>query len=92
MFCRGSVAYDSVGNADATVHEGLLAVGKIDGALHFNGFDTYMDCGDSLRLGMQKMMLPMWLEPEHMGGMRCALSPAGEGGRRLRLRSHAAFG
>ena len=38
-----------------------------------------MDCGDSLRLGTRKTTLAMWLEPEHMGGMRYVLSRAREG-------------
>jgi hypothetical protein len=71
---QGDIAYDSAGNIDATVYNGQWSTGKIDGALDFNGLTTYMDCGDSLRFGTQKMTLAMWLEPEHMGGMRYVLS------------------
>jgi len=76
---EGDVAYDSAGNIDATVYNGQWAEGKINGALDFNGLNTYMDCGDSLRLSTRKMTLSMWLEPEHMGGMRYVLSRAREG-------------
>ncbi|MHC4435948.1 MAG: LamG-like jellyroll fold domain-containing protein [Planctomycetota bacterium] len=75
---EGDIAYDSASNIDAAVHEGQWTVGKVDGALMFNGLTTYMDCGDSLRLRTQKMTLAMWLEPEHMGGMRYVLSRASE--------------
>jgi 7,8-dihydropterin-6-yl-methyl-4-(beta-D-ribofuranosyl)aminobenzene 5'-phosphate synthase len=76
---EGDIAYDSADNIDAAVHNGQWADGKIDGALLFNGLTTYMDCGDSPRLGTQKMTLAMWLEPQHMGGMRYVLSRAREG-------------
>ncbi|MBN2593579.1 MAG: PD40 domain-containing protein [Sedimentisphaerales bacterium] len=76
---EGDIAYDSAGNIDATVHNGQWSAGKIDGALDFDGLTTYMDCGDSLRLDTQKMTISMWLEPEHMGGMRYVLSRAREG-------------
>jgi acyl-CoA thioesterase-1 len=75
---EGDIAYDSAGNLDATVHNGQWKAGKIDGALDFDGLTTYMDCGDSLRLGTQKMTVSMWLEPQHMGGMRYVLSRARE--------------
>ena len=71
---EGDVAYDSAGDIDATVHEGQWTAGKIDGALDFGGFNTYMDSSDSLRLSTRKMTLSMWLEPGHMGGMRYLLS------------------
>jgi Tol biopolymer transport system component len=73
---EGDVAYDSAGNIDATVYNGQWSTGKVDGALLFNGLTTYMDCSDSLRLGTRKTTLAMWLEPQHMGGMRYVLSRA----------------
>jgi hypothetical protein len=73
---QGDIAYDSTGHIDATVFGGQWAAGKIDGALQFNGFYTYVDCGDSTRLGTRKMTLAMWLNPEHMGGMRYILARA----------------
>jgi hypothetical protein len=76
---QGNIAYDSAGNIDAVVYNGQWAEGRINGALLFNGLTTYMDCGDSLQLGMQKMTLSMWLELRHMGGMRYVLSRAWEG-------------
>jgi len=76
---EGDIAYDSAGNIDAAVYNWQWTAGKIGGALLFNGLTTYMDCGDSQRLGTQKMTLVMWLEPEHMGGMRYVLSRAKEG-------------
>jgi hypothetical protein len=72
----GDIAYDSAGGIDAVVYNGQWTTGKIDGALDFDGFNTYMDCGDSLRFGTQKMTISMWLEPQHMGGMRYILSRA----------------
>ncbi len=76
---EGDVAYDSAGNIDAAVYNGQWTEGKINGALDFNGLTTYMDCGDSQRLSTQKMTLAMWLEPQHMGGMRYVLSRVREG-------------
>jgi len=75
---EGDIAYDSAGNINATVYNGQWSAGKVDGALDFNGLTTYMDCGDSLRFGTQKMTLAMWLEPQHMGGMRYVFSRARE--------------
>jgi N-acetylneuraminic acid mutarotase len=76
---EGDIAYDSAGNLDAAVYNGQWTAGKVGGALLFNGLTTYMDCGDSLRFGTRKMTISMWLEPEHMGGMRYVLSRAREG-------------
>ena len=76
---QGDIAYDSAGNIDATVYNGQWTEGRINGALDFNGLTTYMDCGDSLRLSTRQMTLAMWLEPQHMGGMRYVLSRAREG-------------
>jgi hypothetical protein len=67
---EGDIAYDSAGNNDATVHGAVWTEGKIDGALQFDGFDDFIDCGDSDQLGPEQMTLSMWLKPEHMGGMR----------------------
>ncbi|MFB0524320.1 MAG: LamG-like jellyroll fold domain-containing protein [Phycisphaerae bacterium] len=72
----GDIAYDSAGNNDATVHSGAWAQGRINGALQFNGFNTYVDCGDSEALGPEQMTFTVWLRPEHMGGMRYILSRA----------------
>jgi subtilisin family serine protease len=74
----GDVAYDSAGDNHATVHNGEWTEGKIDGALVFNGWTTYLDCGDSEVLSPEQMTLAMWLWPEHMGGMRYVLSRANE--------------
>jgi subtilisin family serine protease len=74
----GDIVYDSAGDNDATVYNGEWTDGKIEGALDFNGWTTYMDCGDSEVLGPEKMTLAMWLWPEHMGGMRYVLSRANE--------------
>lgn len=71
---QGDIAYDSAGNIDAVVYNGQWAEGRIDGSLLFNGLTTYIDCGDSPRWGTQKITLAMWLEPQHMGGMRYVLS------------------
>ena len=67
---EGDIAYDSVGDNDATVHNGAWTTGKVDGSLDFNGLNTYVDCGDSEQLGPEQMTISMWLKPEHMGGMR----------------------
>jgi len=73
---HGDIAYDSAGNNDATVHNGVWDEGRINGALQFNGFNTYMDCGDSEALGPEQMTFTMWLRPEHTGGMRYIVSRA----------------
>jgi hypothetical protein len=72
----GDIAYDSAGDNDATVHNGVWTAGKVDGALDFNGLNTYVDCGDSELLGPEQMTISMWIKPEHMGGMRYILSRA----------------
>jgi len=72
----GDIATDSAGDNHGTIYNPEWAEGKINGALQFNGFNTYVDCGDSEVLGPEQMTLAMWLEPGHMGGMRYILSRA----------------
>jgi len=72
----GDIAYDSAGNNDAALHQIEFAEGKIGGAVLLNGFNSYIDCGDSVALGPEQMTLTMWLEPRHMGGVRYAVSRA----------------
>lgn len=67
---EGNIAYDSADDNNATVHGAIWTEGKIDGSLQFNGFNDYVDCGDSELLGPEQMTFSMWLKPEHMGGMR----------------------
>jgi hypothetical protein len=76
---EGSIAHDSIGDNDATLHEAEWTEGRINGALLFNGFNTYVDCGESEVLGPEQMTLAMWLEPGHMGGMRYIVSRAKKG-------------
>jgi hypothetical protein len=76
---NGNTACDAAGNIDAAVYNGQWTDGKVGGALLFNGLTTYMDCGDSLGLSTRQMTLAMWLEPQHMGGMRYVLSRTKEG-------------
>jgi hypothetical protein len=71
---EGDTAYDSAGNHNAAVHSGTWTDGRIDGALLFNGLNTYMDCGDSELLRPEQMTLCLWIEPQHMGGMRYVVS------------------
>ena len=73
---EGQIAFDSAGDHHATVHGATWSEGKIEGALEFNGFNDYVDCGQSDRLSPEHMTLMMWLRPEHMGGMRSVLSRA----------------
>jgi hypothetical protein len=70
----GDVAADSAGDNHGTIYNPEWVEGKINGALQFNGFNTYVDCGDSELLGPEQMTLALWLEPGHMGGMRYILS------------------
>jgi len=58
---EGDIAYDSAGNHNATVHRGTWTDGRIDGALLFNGLNTYMNCGDSQSLRPEEMTLSLWL-------------------------------
>jgi hypothetical protein len=74
----GDIATDSTGDNHGTIYNPEWAEGKINGALQFNGFTTYVDCGDSEVLGPEQMTLALWLEPGHMGGMRYILSRAKE--------------
>ena len=73
---EGDTAYDSAGNHDAAVHGGTWTDGRIDGALLLDGFNDSIDCGDSELLRPEKMTLSLWLEPQHMGGMRYVVSRA----------------
>jgi len=73
---EGSIAHDSIGDNDATLHGPEWTDGKINGALHFEGFNAYLDCGESELLGPAQMTLAMWLQPAHMGGMRYIASRA----------------
>jgi hypothetical protein len=67
---QGTIAHDAVGGHHATVHNTEWQAGKINGALHFNGFDAYVDMGISDILGPEFMTLCMWIRPSHMGGVR----------------------
>ncbi len=72
----GDVAEDSAGDNHAALHRTEWAEGKIGGAVQLNGFNAYVDCGDSVALGPEQMALAMWLEPRHMGGVRYIVSRA----------------
>jgi len=67
---EGDIAYDSAGDNDAIVHGAVWTEGRINGALQFDGFSDYVDCGDSEQLGPEQVTFSMWLKPEHMGGIR----------------------
>ena len=42
----GTIAYDSVGDNNGTIHGAQWTTGKIDGALSFDGVDDYVDVGN----------------------------------------------
>jgi len=73
---EGDIAYDSAGDNNVSVHGGTWTDGRIDGALLLDGFNDSIDCGDSELLRPEKMTLSLWLEPQHMGGMRYVVSRA----------------
>jgi hypothetical protein len=42
----GTVAHDSIGNNHGTVHGAKWTIGRVGGALSFDGVDDYVDCGN----------------------------------------------
>jgi hypothetical protein len=73
---EGSIAADSADDHDGIVHNATWTEGMIGGALDLNGFNSYVDCGDSELLGPEYMTLAMWIQPRHMGGARYIVSRA----------------
>jgi hypothetical protein len=73
---QGTTAIDSIGSHHGEVHNGTWTTGIIEGALAFNGLNTYVDMGDSYLLAPDEMTLALWMRPEHMGGARFVVNRA----------------
>ncbi len=72
----GDIVHDIDNRHNGVLHNGSWTEGRINGALEFNGSNTYVDMGDSDLLAPDEMTLALWLEPEHMGGVRHVLNRA----------------
>ena len=59
----GNIAHDYTGNNDAYVSGPHWIDGKFNSALQFDGFYTFMNCGESRTLSTAQMTISFWLEP-----------------------------
>ncbi|MDD5597182.1 MAG: PKD domain-containing protein [Victivallaceae bacterium] len=64
----GTVAYDSSGNNDGTIHGASWVDGKADGALGFDGSDDYIDCGNGTGLELTTFSVEAWVNTSYSGG------------------------
>jgi len=60
----GSIAYDSSGNNNnGTIHGANWTTGKIGNALHFDGDNNYVDCGNDTSLNITNAItIAMWIK------------------------------
>ncbi|MHC4570513.1 MAG: LamG-like jellyroll fold domain-containing protein [Planctomycetota bacterium] len=59
----GTIAYDSAGGNDGTIYGAQWSVGKIDGALSFDGVDDYVDCGNDSSLAItDNLTIAAWVK------------------------------
>jgi len=65
---EGSIAYDSIGNNDGTIHDANWTTGILDGALTFDGDGDYVDVGndDSLKPALA-ITLSGWIRLSSVG-------------------------
>jgi hypothetical protein len=66
----GSIAGDSAGTNDGTVHGALwTSSGAIDGGLSFDGDGDYVDCGNGSSLDLTgSITLSAWINPDSLSG------------------------
>ena len=67
---EGSIAYDSAGDHDATVHGDAVwqpSAGQIDGALEFDGVDDYVETDFVLNPGQGPLSVFLWVKGEVPG-------------------------
>jgi len=72
----GDIVHDIDNRHNGVLHNGSWTEGLINGALDFNGLNTYIDMGDSDLLAPDEMTFALWIRPEHMGGARYVASRA----------------
>jgi hypothetical protein len=67
---EGTIAYDSAGNNDGTIYGATWTMGKIDGALSFDGVNDYVDLPDTVKnyLGTS-YTFSIWIKPEAIPGI-----------------------
>ena len=64
----GNIAYDSVDNNDGTVYGAQWTIGKINGALEFDGIDNYVDCGNDNSLNLDIGSWGGWFKLNSIAG------------------------
>ncbi|UCG57696.1 MAG: hypothetical protein JSU70_22880, partial [Phycisphaerales bacterium] len=78
----GTVAHEESRDNHATLNNGpVWTEGRINGALLFDGFDDYLDCGAVDSFGPERMTLSMWLRPaqiDRWSGIVARASSAGQ--------------
>ncbi len=62
----GTIAYDSAGDNDGTIHDASWTEGRIGGALSFGGGGDYVDCGTGLAL--MEVSVCAWVKISDGGG------------------------
>lgn len=73
----GNTASDAIGDNHGTVNGAAWASGILDGALHFDGIDDYVDCGNDQALAPDQFTLSMWLRAQASSTSRTILRKAG---------------
>jgi len=68
---QGSIAYDSAGNNHGAVYGAQWTTGKLDGALDFDGFNDYVDCGNNASLDITaKVTITVWVKTNDAGNFQ----------------------
>ncbi|MEE9403155.1 MAG: LamG domain-containing protein, partial [Desulfobacteria bacterium] len=71
---EGNTAYDSTGDHDGVVHGAQWTMGRIGGAMSFDGRNDYVSVpnDDSLE-GMSELTINMWVKPNSLGNYDCLI-------------------
>ena len=68
---QGSIAYDSAGNNHGNVYGAQWTTGQIGGALDFDGFNDYVDCGNNASLNINaKVTITVWVNTNDAGNFQ----------------------
>jgi len=59
---QGSIAYDSAGGNNGIVYGAVRTTGKINGALEFDGYGDYVDCGSHPSLDVTELTWALWIK------------------------------
>ncbi|MHC4642425.1 MAG: LamG-like jellyroll fold domain-containing protein [Planctomycetota bacterium] len=62
---QGTIAYDSVGTNNGTVHEAAWTTGQINGALSFDGMNDYVDMADTVKNYLEtSYTISLWIKAD----------------------------